>query len=208
MKCWKQHIVSFLFAMLAFQVMAFSHFGTFVDTVYFYDSWLQIFELNPAARIKSPRITTESSYEIKFSVVDKDGKPVTIKDHIAVEMNDSVWAINSLYLQREFKGDAKKFKDFVPLFFNQKLAYVRYSYPWQENVKEFYFYIDFERRRVSKVTPLVLKDLLSDYPDLLMRYEGMKDYESPAIVEDFFIQFIRRATYDDLRPYILDLVDE
>ena len=40
-----------------------------------------------------------------------------------------------------------------------------------------------------------------------MRYEGMKDYKKRPIIEDFFFQFVDRATEDLMRPFILDLTD-
>ena len=199
MKCWKQHIAAFILAMVSFQAMAFDEFNTFFDTVNFFDSWSQIFELNPVATVKRPIITNESPYEMTFAIKDDKNKLVYIKDHLAVSLNDSIWAINSKYLQREFKGDAKMLKNFVPLYFNEKLAYVIYSYPWD---------IDFEKRRVSKVTAKVLKELLSVYPDLLKRYESMRNYNSPVMIEEYFMEFIQRATDDEMKPYILDLVDE
>lgn len=207
MKRWKQHIVAFVLAMVSFQAMAFDECVTFFDNVYFYDSWSQIFELNPADTVKRPIITNESPYETTFAIKDEKQKLVYIKDHLAASLNDSIWVINSKYLQREFKGDAKMLKNFVPLYFNEKLAYVIYSYPWEAEYKVFYFYIDFEKRRVSKVTPKVLKELLAFYPDLLKRYESMRDYKSPIMIEDYFIEYVKRVTNDETRPYILDLVE-
>jgi hypothetical protein len=56
------------------------------------------------------------------------------------------------------------------------------------------------------VTHSYLSELLSEYHDLQMRYEGMKDYKKREIIEDYFYKFIDRATEDIMRPYILDLV--
>ena len=58
-----------------------------------------------------------------------------------------------------------------------------------------------------RVTPEVLSRLLEDYHDLQMRYEGMKDYKKRPVIEDFFFQFVDRATEDLMRPFILDLTD-
>ncbi len=207
MKWWIQHIVAFVLAMVSFQAMAFDECVTYFDNVYFYDSWSQIFELNPADTVKRPIITNESPYETTFATKDEKQKLVYIKDHLAASLNDSIWVINSKYLQREFKGDAKMLKSFVPLYFNEKLAYVLYSYPWEAEYKVFYFYIDFKKRRVSKVTSKVLMELLADYPDLLKRYESMRDYKSPMIIEDYFIEYVKRVTNDEMRPCILDLVE-
>ena len=45
-----------------------------------------------------------------------------------------------------------------------------------------------------------------DYHDLQVRYEGMKDYKKPEIIEDYFYKYIDRVTGDFMKPYILDLV--
>ena len=61
--------------------------------------------------------------------------------------------------------------------------------------------------RGSKVTPQVLSELLEDYHDLQVRYEGMKDYKKRPVIEYFFLMFVDRASQDFMRPYILDLVE-
>ena len=60
---------------------------------------------------------------------------------------------------------------------------------------------------MRKVTYRYLSELLEDYHDLQMRFEGMKDYKKRYMVEEFFFNYIERATDDVLRPYILDLVE-
>ena len=47
---------------------------------------------------------------------------------------------------------------------------------------------------------------MTDYHDLKVRYEGMKDYKKRYIIEDYFYKYIDRASQDFMRPYILDLV--
>ena len=69
------------------------------------------------------------------------------------------------------------------------------------------YYIDFMNRRVEELTSDYLSKLLEDYPDLKMRYEGMKDYKKQYIIEDFFFQYVERATEDIMRPYIVDLMN-
>ncbi len=60
---------------------------------------------------------------------------------------------------------------------------------------------------MKRVTHEYLSELLEDYPDLQMRYEGMKDYKKREIIEDYFFKYIDRATEDIMRPYILDLTE-
>ena len=69
------------------------------------------------------------------------------------------------------------------------------------------FFIDFRNHSVNRVSHNYLSELLEDYPDLLMRYEGMKDYKNKDIIEDYFFKYIDRATDDIMLPYILDLVN-
>ena len=56
-----------------------------------------------------------------------------------------------------------------------------------------------------KITPSSLSELLEDYHDLQMRYEGMKDYKKREIMLDYFFKYIERANQDVMKPYILDL---
>ena len=60
---------------------------------------------------------------------------------------------------------------------------------------------------MRKVNHSYLSELLEDYHDLQMRYEGMKDYKKQYIIEDYFFKYIDRATGDVMHPYILELVD-
>ena len=52
-----------------------------------------------------------------------------------------------------------------------------------------------------------LTALLADYPDLRMRFEGMKDNDRNAILNEFFYRYIDRVNNDVMRPYILDLLE-
>jgi hypothetical protein len=69
-----------------------------------------------------------------------------------------------------------------------------------------YYYIDFLNHRVKRVTHSYLSELLTDYHDLKVRYEGMKDYKKQYVIEDYFYKYIDRASDDVMHPYILDLV--
>ena len=61
------------------------------------------------------------------------------------------------------------------------------------------------KKKVQKVTPEVLSNLLESYHDLQMRYEGMKNYNKREIIHDYFYKYVDRATEDFMRPFILDL---
>ena len=114
----------------------------------------------------------------------------------------------------------------MPLKFNDKLAYFNFLNlnSWNVSIidilfgeKEFdgestnyipdIYYIDFKNLMVKKLTPQVLCNLLEDYHDLQMRYEGMKDYKKRNIIEYFFIEYVNRATQDYMRPSITEYIE-
>lgn len=192
------------------------------DTVYFYDSWEEMFDMNPSSMVISPIIEAETPYAIDIYTTTNDYR---FYDHMAATLGDSIWLVSGTYLLMNFKGDVKHFNyKFIPIFFNEKIAFITYvGYGDNLSLKNILFgdmgdeidyskivdlyYIDFMKREVRKVTPEVLSELLEDYHDLQMRYEGMKDYKKRNIIADFFYKFVDRASQDFMRPYILDLVD-
>ena len=184
------------------------------DTIYFYNTWEQMFNEEPVIALVDPWIETITPYDVVITTDDS-----RISDRVvAATLGDSIWLINTHYLRQNFGGDAKKLSDFVPLYFNEKVAFVVSDAamsvkdilfgPSEDYYPEGdYFYIDFQNRKVLKVTPTVLSALLEDYHDLQMRYEGMKDYKKRHIIEDYFFKYVDRATQDFMRPTILELVD-
>lgn len=184
------------------------------DTIYFYNTWEQMFNEEPVIALVDPWIETITPYDVVITTDDS-----RISDRVvAATLGDSIWLINTHYLRQNFGGDAKKLSDFVPLYFNEKVAFVVSDAamsvkdilfgPSEDYYPEGdYFYIDFQNRKVLKVTPAVLSALLEDYHDLQMRYEGMKDYKKRHIIEDYFFKYVDRATQDFMRPTILELVD-
>ncbi len=189
------------------------------DTVYFYDTWKQMLEMEPAAMIVSPFIDIENPYEIDIYTTQND---YSLYDHLAATLGDSIWLVSTAYLQHHFKGDNEKPSGgrfmYVPLFFNEKVAYLMaptYGVkeilfgPMEVNSSDDvdYYYFDFRKRELRKVNSSVLSELLEDYHDLKMRYEGMKDYKKKYMIEEFFMKYIDRASQDFMRPYIVDLVE-
>ena len=184
------------------------------DTIYFYNTWEQMFNEEPVIALVDPWIETITPYDV---VITTDDSRISERV-VAATLGDSIWLINTHYLRQNFGGDAKKLSDFVPLYFNEKVAFVVSDAAM--SVKDIlfgssedyypegdYFYIDFQNRKVLKVTPTVLSALLEEYHDLQMRYEGMKDYKKRHIIEDYFFKYVDRATQDFMRPTILELVD-
>ncbi len=186
-----------------------------VDTVYFYASWEQLFYLQPDTMIVGPMIDVYSPYELYFESSDRNVNKKIKKEYVAAALGDSTCLVNSQYLKDNFKGDSKKLHGYVPLFFNDKVAYaVAEEYFFAEVAGVSYnvysthnFYIDFEQHRVIRLDVKALTALLADYPDLRMRFEGMKDNDRNAILNEFFYRYIDRVNNDGMRPYILDLLE-
>ena len=190
------------------------------DTIYFYDNWAQIMYMEPSGGFMDPFIALYTPYEIGIETgVDRIDQAIR-RTHIAATLGDSIWLINSEYLKREFVGDTKKLREFMPFFFSDKVAYITYvgegdnldlkhilfgdtEIDYEEIVD--YYFIDFQHKKVVKITPSSLSELLEDYHDLQMRYEGMKDYKKREIMLDYFFKYIERANQDVMKPYILDL---
>lgn len=216
MKNWLKFILLALVASCSMQAQAEEPH----DTIYFYDNWAQILFMEPSGGFMDPFIALYTPYEIGIETgVDRIDQAIR-RTHIAATIGDSIWLINSEYLKREFLGDTKKLREFMPFFFSDKVAYITYvgegdnldlkhilfgdtEIDYEEIVD--YYFIDFQHKKVVKITPSSLSELLEDYHDLQMRYEGMKDYKKREIMLDYFFKYIERANQDVMKPYILDL---
>lgn len=185
------------------------------DTVYFYGSWQQIFDAQPDTIIVDPAIDQYSPFELYFEVGNKIVNKRIKNEYVAAALGDTTWLINSNYLKDNFKGDAKRLHGYVPLFFNEKVAYaVAEEYMTAELgdvgltvISTYNYLIDFKQRKVLKVDDKMLSKLLTDYHDLQMRYEGMRDYEMQRIINDYFLQYVDRIAEDPTRLGILDYLD-
>ena len=186
------------------------------DTVYFYETWEQMFMLEPDTMIVNPVIEDYSPYEIYLKTNDKKINKKIDKVYIAACLGDSLWVINNKYLRKNFKGDSKKLHGYIPLVFNEKMAYAINEEWFYASIgdidfsvyDDYYYYIDFEHGKVRYIDHKALSGLLTDYPDLKMRFESMKDYKEMSIVKDYFLQYVDRVSDDVMRPEILDLVSE
>ncbi len=196
-----------------------------VDTVYFYKTWHEFLHQEPVSMLINPYIFDQSQFQLFFEINDEEMNYVIEHEFMAACLWDSIWLINSEYLKKSFDGDVRHLVGYIPLIFNDKLAYFRYGgYPYKnqywkldptlryggeyEDFVWHYYYIDFKSHRLLKVDHSVLSELLEDYHDLQVRYEGMKDYKKRSIIEYFFLLFVDRASQDIMRPYILDLVEK
>ena len=204
-----------LFVLILDSVTAIAQDEQAVDTVYFYSSWEQVFYMQPDTMLSGTTIDAFSPFELYFQSADKKFNKKIKEEYLVATLGDSTWLINSQYLKNYFKGDSKKLHGYVPLFFDDKVAYaVAEEYFFAEvggmgfNVLSTHnYYIDFAQRKVIRIDAKALSALLADYPDLRMRYEGFKDNDKSAILNDFFDRYVDRANRDVLRPYILDLVE-
>ena len=185
------------------------------DTVYFYDTWEQMLDKRPVSMMVNPGVVVVSPYSIVFSAYNKLADQID-HQHIAASMGDSIWLVNSNYLERIFETQIDYPMGYIPVFFNDKVAYVIYhsdlslkdvveGLPKKKLYKVDYFYIDFLKHRVNRVTPDYLSQLLESYHDLQMRYESMKDYKKQEIIEEYFLKYVDRVSEDIMRPYIVDL---
>lgn len=224
MKNQLRHIMLMAVAVASVHVAASAASAPFLeDTVYFYESWEQVFSDSPVIAV-TPLVYTATPYELYFDTGNERFNSSVEDEFIAATMGDSIWLINSNYVKQNFNGDAKKLDGYVPFYFNDKVAFAVYAgvndnmslknilFGSDESNMDYsnavsYYYFDFMGRKVLKVNPSVLSELLEDYHDLQMRYEGMKNYKKKEIIEDYFFKYIDRASQDVLRPNILDLVE-
>lgn len=181
--------------------------ATAYGKVLFFDTWHQIFDMDPVGFMFEKSMVMESPYEFYFIEKKGEFQDTYVEGHIAVALNDSVWLINSKYLKENFSGDGSMLRGFVPFFFDEKVAYAVYKPLMYEFCDVEYYYIDFQNGSVRKVNKKYLLELLNDYHDLLMRYEGMQDNKKHQIIEDYFLKYIDQASQDCMRPYIVELVD-
>ncbi len=216
MKNWLRYIL-ILLAVGSLQTVAQAQVR---DSVYFYDTWEQMLNVDPSTLVVSPVIECETPYAVDIYTTSDDYR---LYDHLAATLDD-MWLISSTYLRKNFKGDIRNIEfKYMPLYFNDKIAYFYYvGYGKNLSLKDLLYgeevidyseivdlyYIDFKNHMVRKVTPEVLSELLEDYHDLKMRYEGMKNYKKREIIFDYFFKYVERATDDIMRPFILDLVKE
>lgn len=221
-KPFRNIVLMVVVSWLSLPIMAQSETQIQLDTIYFYKTWMQMLNQDPVAYIVNPAFEIYSPYEIYVNTGEDEINKMIEEDYLAFSQADSIWFLNSEFLKKKkFKGDLNTLNGFVPVYFNEVVAFVTGPAPLtvkdilfgnnEDGVTSYtpnYFHIDFLNHRVKRVTHSYLSELLEDYHDLQMRYEGMKDYKKMEIIEDFFFKYIDRATEDIMRPSIVDLVDD
>lgn len=191
--------------------------STHHDSVSVYLSWEAIFDGLPDEVIVDPSIAVLSPYEVGFATDDPELNDLLSNQVVVAAIGDTLWLVNTAWMQKNFKGDCRIMNHWVPLYFNAKAAFVQWSNrrpqktqrhdeiaPDNADVQAHLYLIDFDRRRVGCVTHKLLNELLESYPDLQWRYAGMKDYKKPDIIQYFFLEYLERLNADPNVPNIIN----
>ena len=203
-----KHIILLAAVLLSFQA-AMGQEEMSRDTIYFFQTWEQMLMDVPANIYDFPDELPPVPDELHFYFEDDSINNLINDEYLAAAQGDTLWYINTRYLAKHFDmGDLAK-KGYVTIFFDDKVAYLQVFYFYAyEGIDCSYYYLDFKNRKVLTVNHKTLRALLNDYPDLRMRFDGMKDNKSSRIVDEFFFRYIDRASQDITRPYILDLIED
>lgn len=186
------------------------------DSLYVYQSWEHIFDGEVDFIIVNPDILTHTPFDVEFDAVKNDLRKIVNDIAVAVSVGDSLWYINSKWIKKNFKGDCKGFRDYVPLYFSAKIAFVQ----WGKQFRKFtvndddnidysatppegkLYLLDFETGIVELIDSDKLSQLLTPYHDLRRRYEMMHDYDKTYVINDFFLQYVGRINNDPDVPYL------
>lgn len=210
------------------------------DTLWVYNNWQSLYYNGPDTMAVNPNIEINSPFNMKFKPTEKDNKILKKrieKECLAVSVGDSVWLINSRYLRDSLQGQYNKiFENFVPLYFNEKIAFVQFLpteisyYPIEidsfeglyagvgrdgiYNAGDYglvaipHFIIDFSTRSLVLVDSTYLLHLLEQYPDMKRRYEMMQDQNEFYMINQFFWDYVDRLSRDPMFPSVFgELVD-
>lgn len=195
-----------------------------LDTVYVYQSWESILSHQPDAAYSGPIVYENNELEQRVFLPDAKTDSVVNVNGVAICIGDSLWMLNTAYLYQNFDVKFDWFDHYIPLYFTDKIAFVKYwnQYPtdyyirpmpynqfervWLYDCKASFYLLDFVDRRVVQLNHKVLSSLLLRYPDLHRRYTGMKKYKDPEVVDFFFMQYIDRLKTDEEALTILEQI--
>lgn len=206
------------------------------DTLMVYNSWQSVFYTGPDTMAINPNIEISSPFQYKFKPTEKDRKPLSKmieKQSVAVAIGDSVWLVNSKYLKDSLQGGYNKyFRDYLPLYFSEKIAFFQYL-PTEieyldveidnfENLQYYvgvgrsslleypggvadvaHFVIDLENKTVFLVDKNYLLYLLERYPDMKRRFEMMAGQNEFYLINEFFWDYVDRISRDPYAPNIV-----
>ncbi len=206
MKTAYRYIVLLLLVALWLQATAQDHAEAH-DTLYVYQSWESILDSQPDQVFYDPYIEAVTPYEIYIVMDTEVANYVLLNETVAVALGDSIWLINSQWLNSNFEGDCRNMKLWVPLYFTAKLAFMEWIgtnfFGIPEEEADIY-YIDFARERVDKLDHKTLTALLERYPDLQRRYVAMKDYKKRHVIRFYFFEYLERVNADPTVPWIVE----
>ena len=194
------------------------------DSIYVYKSWEAIMEQWADTIIVNPEIEPYTQYDIAFYTNDKRTNRMLQNEAVALAVGDSIWYVNSFWLNENFSGDSGKMEDWAPLFFTEKIAFVQWGrygpkfgltllgallgdaelFNDSEPRPGDLYLIEFDNASVENIDYKLLTQLLEAYPDLQRRYLMMKDYKKPYMVQYFFLEYVNRLNDDPSVPYITD----
>ncbi len=213
-KMMKKVLSILILALLAIGARA--QIGT--DTVMVYNSWDAIYDCRPDTVLINPDIIVHSAYDFEVKGHGKQLKKILKEQTVAIAIGDTTWLINSEYLKRNFKGEAKRFSHFLPMYFNSDILFVQYTNArphfstimlgllsgdpsyydydgdfYDDEVAPFYL-VDFDNAMVYLIDHNFLLSLLDDFPDLRRRYESMRDCGETYMVNSFFLDYVKRIS--------------
>ncbi len=194
------------------------------DTLYIYSSWESVMAMSPDMGLTNPMYEVFTPWDLDITSPDRRFDKY-LEEAVAVSFGDSLWYISPLWLQKNFKGDSKRIDFWTPFYFTSKTAFIQHPdyvlMDPDDNAREYviefggdlyspneipaqYYLLDFSDHKVKKVNNKVMSQLLEDagYRDLLMLYEGMKNYKKTKIINDYFLRYLMRAVDDPMVPPI------
>lgn len=196
------------------------------DTVYFYNSWAAMLAHKPDFAYAGNLVFGNNEYEMELWAQQEQAQKNIEETAIAACVGDSLWLVNANYLLSHFKSKYSDFKNYIPLYFSAKVAFVRYwtDYPIKCKVRPMInfdgeevmepvllhngetpiYIIDFSTKTICKLDHKLLTQLLEPYPELQRRYLGMKRHKDTEIIEFFFEKYLNKLNSDPMTPKILD----
>ncbi len=199
-----------------------------LDTITIYRNWDDILAQQPAFSMTGHILYQNNELEYKIYTRNAQAQAIIDTQALAIEVGDSLWLINANYLVNNFETTYTGFTNFVPIFFNEKTAFVHYweDYPdtylsrstQDENGEKIvyavqlhygesrFYIIDFVQSTIKKLNHNLLEQLLVPYHDLYSRYTGMKKNKKTEVIDFFFQKYLERLAQDVTVPPITEQI--
>mgnify|MGYP007069841332 CR=1 FL=1 len=176
------------------------------DSLYVYASLADVIEGVHSAVVVDPIIEAESPWEVYFGCDNPKIDKMITYEAVAVALGDSVWMLNTRYLNRYFRGSWGTISGYVPMLFNDKVLMFEYATLTRDvfgnvmddpaNITPDLYWVDLEDKAVYYINNKTLSVLLERYHDLQMRYDGMKDRKKRRVINYFLNELIERMDND------------